>query len=509
MADRGDTPAAVTSDDTSDVDAGRLRLVVVGGGITGLAAAWEASRRPGVHVTVLEAADRFGGKVRTSPLSMGDGSTLMVDEGADAFLARVPDAVQLCRELGLDDELTQPATGRAKVYSGGQLHFMPTDTVLGVPLDVDQLATSGILSPEGLEEVRAEADDDRWAAAGAARPTPGDDMAIGEYLAGRFGHELVARLVGPLIGGINAGDVEELSLRAVTPQLADAADAAGTGSLMEALRRTRAAAPPAGPVFHALLGGTERLVEALVEQLQARGVDLRTDAGVERIRPIDGGAHRIELRDDGSDGGARHLDADAVLLAVPAPKSAALLRKLSADAAAELEGITHSSPVLVTLVYRRQDIGEELDASGFLVARDAGLLVTAASFGSSKWAHWDDGRHVVLRVSAGHAHDDRPMQMSDDEVVRAIRADLADIAGIAAEPITARVSRYPDGFAQYTVGHLQRVDRIEAALRRDQPAIAVAGAAYRGVGIPACIRQGREAARSLVDALVARDDRTS
>lgn len=463
------------------------RLVVVGGGIAGLAAAWEATHDPGVSVTVLEASERLGGKIRTSALDMGDDTTLLVDEGADAFLARVPDAVELCRELGLTEELTQPAAGRAKVLVDGELHFMPTDTVLGVPMDAEEAAGTGILSWDGAAAVVAER------TAGPADP-PGEDVAIGQYLSAQFGAELVDRLVGPLIGGINAGDVDELSLRAVTPQLADAADdAAAQGiSLSEALRRRRVAVPTDAPVFHGLLDGTGRMVDALVEQLDERGVLLRTGAPVERIERDTSGQLTLHLDGGGS------IEADGVVLAVPAPPAAGLLAELSPDAAAELTAISHSSVVLVTLVYDRSDVAVELDASGFLVPRGAGRFVTAASFGSTKWAHWDDGRHVVLRVSAGHAHDERPMGMTDDEVVDAVRAELDPLLGIAGEPVTARVSRYPDGFAQYTVGHLDRVAHIEAALARDVPQLRVAGAAYRGVGIPACIRQGREATRALL-----------
>lgn len=480
-------------------------LVVVGGGITGLAAAWEAGADPAVRVTVVEAADRFGGKIHTSPLGLGDGTTMAIDEGADAFLARVPDAVELCQELGLSDELTQPAIGRAKVLVDGELRHMPTDTVLGVPLDPDPLAASGVLSAAGLDAVRAEEL--------CRMPAPDGDVAIGPYLAERFGRELVDRLVGPLVGGINAGDVDELSLRAVTPQLAE--PATDGGSLTLALRRRGAAAPRTDPVFHALVGGSGRLVEALVEQLADRGVELLTGTAVARIERADGGYSVLlgrpaadPLADpaagattDAAAPGA--LEADALVLTTPAPVASRLLADLSPDASRELAGITHSSPVLVTLVYRREEVDAPLDASGFLVPRDAGLLVTAASFGSSKWAHWDDGRHVVLRVSAGHSHDDRPDRMTDDEIVAALRDDLRVTMGLTARPTTARVSRYPDGFAQYTVGHLDRVDRIDAALHRDAPGLLVAGAPYRGVGIPACIRQGRSAARALLGRLLA------
>ena len=483
-----------------------VRLLVVGGGIAGLAAAWDAVRTGAegepVEVTVLEASDRLGGKIRTSDMVLPDGARLRIDEGADAFLARVPDAVQLCEELGLSGELTQPAIGRAKVLAGEQLRLMPTQTVLGVPLDPDELAETGILSADAIEQVRAERD--------LEAPAPAGDVTIGEFLAQRFGRELVDRLVGPLIGGINAGDVDELSLQAVTPQLAEAA--ADGGSLSAALQRRRAAAPQAGPVFHALLDGTQRMVDALVEQLRARGVTLRTGVEVRNLVRTDGvlaaevvatGAGSAASSTGAERMAAERIEADAVVLATPAPAAASLLGELSCDAAAELRAISHSSVVLVTLIYDRASLSGlqdgELKASGFLVPRSAGRFLTAVSFGSSKWAHWDDGRHVVLRASAGHVHDDRPLDMDDDQIVWSIVEDLRATMGLHAEPNATRVTRYPQGFAQYGVGHLDRVARIEAALARDVPQVRVAGAAYRGGGIPACLRQGREAARARLD----------
>lgn len=442
------------------------RLHVVGGGITGLAAAWEASGHAGVRVVVHEADDRLGGKIRTSPVRLDDGTELVVDEGADAFLARVPDAVELCHELGLADELTEPAIGRAMVATGSELRHLPTDTVLGIPLDLEALAATGLLTDDGLAAVAAELDRDD--------PPLTDDVAIGEFLARRFGPELVDALVGPLIGGINAGDVERLSLTAVTPQLADAAG--DGGSLIAALRRRRAPGNP-GPVFHGLLGGTGRLVEALADQLEDRGVELRTGRRLE------------DLAATGD---------DRVVITTPAPAAADLVRHRSPRAASELEGIEHSSVTLVTLVFDRDDVPGPLDASGVLVPPAEGRFMTAVSWGSSKWAHWDDGRHVVLRASAGRVGDDRASHLSDDDVVARLRADLAELMGIAAEPVGVRVSRWPLGFAQYTVGHLERVGRIETALSQDLPRVAVAGAAYRGLGIPACIRQGRETARRML-----------
>ena len=461
------------------------RLVVVGAGITGLAAAWEATGHDGVDVVVLEAADRCGGKIRTSALDL-PGGPLTVDEGADAFLARVPDAVELCQELGLGEALIQPAAGRAKVFVGGELRFFPHQHVLGIPLDLEDLAATGILGPAGLADVARDLI--------STAPPPVEDVAIGPFLTDHFGPELVDHLVGPLIGGINVGDVRRLSLTAVTPQLAAAA--AQGGSLIQELRRRAEAAPPPGPVFSALPGGTESLIDELVTRCRGRGVDIRTGASVTGVAAHRHGGTRVNVRQGNR---TVQLDADIVVVATPAPVAATMLRPLSAEAADELETIEYCSVALVTMAFDRSEVTQPLDASGFLVPRDAGLLLTAASWGSTKWTHWTDGRHVILRVSAGHADDDRGETLDDDQLVSGLRADLATTMGLDAAPVLARVSRWHHGFAQYTVGHLARADRIDAALRRDAAAVRFSGAAMRGVGIPACIRQGREAVRELLE----------
>lgn len=480
----------------------RRHVVVVGGGVTGLAAAWEASRRPDVDVTVLEASDRLGGKVRTSTLDLPTGPRT-VDEGADNFLARVPDAVELCIELGLDDQLIEPAIGRAAVWVRGAVRPYPTRHVLGVPLDAGELAATGIVSDDAVRAVADEVD--------STDPAPTDDVTIGSFLGRRLGREVVDHVVGPLVGGVNAGDVDELSLRAVTPQLAAAA--ADGGSLILALRHRLAAAPPTGPVFRALAGGTGTLIESLEDQLRVRGVDVRTGTGVVDLRraPATPDAHALD-RDTRRDPAApvegrtvvsladgSVLVADSVIVTTPAPATADLVDRLSPTAAAELRRIVHVPVAFVTLAARHADVALPSDLSGVLVPRDAGLLVTAVSFGSHKWPHWDDGAHAVLRVAVGHRHDDRPSELDDDELVAAVRTDLGTILGVDAEPAATRVSRWSPGFAQYQVGHLESVDRIDSALRSDAPSVRVVGADLGGLGLPACVAQGRRAARDLLD----------
>ena len=454
-------------------------LVVVGGGIAGLAAAWEAVQ-VGASVTVLEATDRTGGKLVTSEIHV-DGSVLRIDEGADAFLARVPDAVGLCRELDLGDEFVTPATGRAHVWFDGALRPLPDRHVLGVPLDADEAAATGLLSADAVERLRNEPAQDGT--------PPVGDVSIGGHLGERLGREIVDHLVGPLVGGISAGDVDRLSLQAVTPQLADAARHGG--SLLGALLDQRAAGGEDTPVFQGLRGGSARLVEALATRLTAAGARVETSTEVRELSVDPAGRPAVRSAD-------RSVVGDGVVLATPAAVSADLLGRLSPGAAEELRAIPTTSVVLVTLVYDRDDVPGPLDGSGFLVPRDAGLFLTAASWGSTKWAHWDDGRHVVLRVSAGHRRDGRVDELDDDGIVELLQADLTTTMGIDAAPRAIRVSRWTDAFPQYEVGHLERLERIEAALHRDAPRVRLAGMSYRGVGIPASIRSGRTAARSLL-----------
>ncbi len=496
---------------------GERHLVVIGGGITGLAAAWEATggstpgphaedqpgeasgTAPGVRVTVLESSDRFGGKVRTSALDL-PGGPLTVDEGADNFLARVPDAVALCLELGLADQLTQPAIGRAAVWIDGQVRPYMARHVLGVPLTADELASTGIVSDAAVASVDRELE--------STLRAPDGDVSIGAYLGAHFDREVVDHVVGPLVGGVNAGDVDELSLRAVTPQLAAAAARADGTSLTATLQAQLAQAPPTGPVFQALVGGTQTLIDSLVEQLRGRGVEMRTGAAVAALRsdpvgPSDASATSGTSPDaievalvDGTT-----IAADAVIVATPASVSAELLGAISPRAAAELRSLRHVPVAFVTLAFATADIDPGAvpdDLSGVLIPRDSGLLATAISFGSNKWPQWDDGIHAILRVATGHRHDDRPSTMSDDELIDAVRSDLSTVLGIDAEPVATRVTRWSPGFAQYEVGHLDLVERVRTVLTDDAAGLRVVGADLGGLGLPACIAQGRAAARSLL-----------
>jgi oxygen-dependent protoporphyrinogen oxidase len=454
-------------------------VAVVGGGIAGLAAAYEfvTGGAPG-PVTLLEADNRLGGKIREAALA-----DQRVEAGPDAFLARVPEAVDLSRELGLGDELVSPEAGDAWVWSGGRLHRLPGDLVLGVPSDLVAVARSGILSPSGL--VRAAGDlvrpRTRWTG----------DVSVGAVVGRRFGPETVARLVDPLLGGIHAGDANRLSVEATAPQLA--AVAGRERSLLLGLRRLRRTMPArGGPLFLAPRSGMGRLVERLAEEV-GKGALIRTGCPVSKLvdtGEVEGPRYRLETAED-------PVEADAVVLAVPAGAAATLLESLSPHAASELRAIRHASVAVALLAYPAASFPQPLPGSGVLVPRREGRLMTACSCGSAKWPHWASPGVVVLRVSAGRIDDSRVASMDDDEVLSRLRGELADLLGVTGPPLDAHLIRWPDAFPQYEVGHQARVQRIETSLARDAPGIAVAGGPYLGIGIPACIAQGRAAARQL------------
>ncbi|RMH70197.1 MAG: protoporphyrinogen oxidase, partial [Actinomyces sp.] len=387
------------------------RVVVVGAGITGLTAAHELLRtRPGLELVVLEAASRPGGKIAGGPVG-----PLVVDAGPDGFLARRPEVADLARELGLGDDLVRPAAARPRVWYRGALHDLPTPSVLGVPLDPDALAATGLVGPEAVARLRAELDADH--------PPLVGDAAVGEVLRPRLGDEIVDVIVDPLLGGINAGSADELSLDAGAPALAEAVHRGG--SLIRRLAETagEAAARP-GPVFLGLRGGMTRLVEALVAELGPR---LRTGVSVEGV------ARRGSAWVVATSTGER-LEADAVIVTTPAPVTARLFTPVAPDVARHFAAIEVADVAFVTLVWRRDDVAHPLDGSGFLVARgarastDAGpdeepLLTTACSWTSSKWDHVGDTDHVAVRMAVGRTDDRRWLDLDHDTLVARLLAE--------------------------------------------------------------------------------------
>jgi oxygen-dependent protoporphyrinogen oxidase len=460
-------------------DAGRAgHVVVIGAGIAGLAAAHRLLGR-GARVTVLEASGRVGGK-----LLPGEIAGVRVDLGAESLLARRPEAVGLARETGLADRLEPPATATASIWTRGALRPLPKGHVMGVPGTA--AALSGVLSDEGVRRIERDAD--------LPRTEIGDDVAVGEYVARRLGREVVDRLVEPLLGGVYAGDAYRLSMRSAVPQLFEAARA--HTSLTEAVReiQRRAAEAPAGagagPVFLGIRGGVGALPLAVADAVRAAGGEIVTRAPVTELRRQPSGGWRVTAA-------GRVLGADAVVVAVPAPAAAGLLRAEAPAAAAELASVEYASMALITLAYRSID-ARLPEGSGFLVPPVDGRTIKASTFASRKWG-WiadQDPDLTVLRTSVGRYGETEILGRDDAGLVDVSRRDLAAAVGLDAAPVETRVTRWDAGLPQYPVGHHARVARIREHLGR-LPGLAVCGAAYDGVGIPACIASAHAAADQL------------
>lgn len=454
---------------------GTGHVVVIGAGIGGLAATHRLLDA-GVRVTVVEASDRVGGK-----LLPGEIAGARVDLGAESMLARRPEAVALAREAGLTDRLQSPATATASLWTRGALRPMPKGHVMGVPGTASAL--SGVLSDEGLHRIERDAD--------LPRTEVGDDVAVGEYVAARLGREVVDRLVEPLLGGVYAGDAYRISMRSAVPQLFQAAKT--HDSLTEAVRGIQeraAAAQQTGPVFMGIEGGVGRLPLAVAESARARGAEILTGTPVTELRRSGAAGWRVVAGD-------RVLDADGVIVAVPAPVAAQLLRAEVPGAAAELAAVEYASMALVTLAYRRADV-ELPEGSGFLVPPVDGRTIKASTFASQKWG-WiaDENPDVlVLRTSVGRYGETAILEREDTGLVDVSRHDLREATGLDATPLETCVTRWTDGLPQYPVGHHARVARVREHVAK-LPGLAVCGAAYDGVGIPATIASAYAAVERL------------
>ncbi|MBC3191425.1 protoporphyrinogen oxidase [Pseudonocardia sp. C8] len=483
-----------------------VSVAVVGGGISGLAAAHRLRTLLGdsAEITVLEQRDRLGGVLHTVDLA-GE----PFDVGAEAFLARRPEMPALLREIGLSASLTHPTAATATLRAGGRTVGLPRGTLMGVPGRGAVL--DDVLSEAGLAAVAGE----------PSRPLhwePGTDTALGGLLRARFGPEVVDRIADPLLGGVYAGRVDALGLRATVPALAAALDA-GAPSLTDAASAAMAASgqqagtlaagpadpsaagspesppPGPGPVFGAVRGGYREVIAALVA---ASSAHVHTGVTVRALNRRDTG-WRLVL---GPVPEPEVLDVDAVVLAVPAPALRRLLQPVVPRAAAAAGRVELASSAVVALAYRASDVPGLPGTSGCLVGAGEPLSVKGVTHASTKWAHLGADGLVRIRASIGRHGEEASLQVDDAELVARTRADLRTLDGIDAVPIAAHVQRWGGGLPQYGVGHGETVAALEAAVAAE-PGLAVAGAMLHGVGVPACVGTARAAAERLVAALPA------
>jgi protoporphyrinogen oxidase len=453
-------------------------VVVVGAGIAGLAAAHRLVLE-GIDVTVVEGAPAVGGKLRISEVA-GVG----VDEGAEMFLRRVPEALDLVAALGRSEQLVSPVTTSAAVWARGSLRRIPARTVMGVPSDPASLL--GVLSES--EVARVEQDRE------LPGDPPGEDIAVGEWVGRRLGRAVVDRLVDPLLGGVYAGRADLLSLAATMPQLPR-----DERSVLAAVKRVLPAAPSTDPVFATLTAGMGSLPAALVAAITERGGHVITGRPVRRLERTAAGWRVVH----GPTTDERAVDADAVVLAVPAAPAARLLADAVPVASAQLASIEAASMAIVTTAWQPAD-AQPPAGSGYLVPAVYGRPVKAVTFASAKWAHLAGPDTVVVRSSIGRHGDTAVLQRDDTDLVAAVVAELTSYAGFSGTPIDVRVTRWGGGLPQYAVGHRDRVARIRSAVAA-VPGLAVCGATYDGVGVPACIRTGRAAAMEMLAAVRTRE----
>ncbi|MFC5703806.1 protoporphyrinogen oxidase [Cohnella faecalis] len=475
------------------------RVAVVGGGLTGLSAAFYLRRLAeeqgkSVDVTVLEGSARLGGIVNTL---RKDG--FVIERGPDSFLARKVAMYRLAEELGLERELTgtNPAARKTYMAGSGKLHPMPAGLNLGIPADLGGLARTGLLSPEGKQRALAE----------LRLPVDpiDDDVSVGEFLESRFGREMVERLCEPLLAGIHAGDLYALGLKATFPQFADLA--AKHGSLMRGMMAARLAPAAAGvtgagiglpdfvpkTAFLTFRRGLSSLIEALEARLRAdEGCRVRTDSKVVSLAGSEG-AYVLRMGDGST------VEADDVLFTLPAYATAALLES-HADVMA-LKAIRYVSVANVVLAYDAADFHHRLDGSGFLVPKTEGRHITASTWTSAKWLHTAPEGKRLVRCYVGRAGDEAKVELSDEEMTAAVRNDLRHYMGIDATPEFVEISRLRHAMPQYPVGHVQAIAAFREGLSRDLPGVWATGAAFGGVGLPDCVSQGRDAAARILAGL--------
>lgn len=468
----------------------RFDLIIVGGGISGLSAAWYASQRfPQARIAVLEAADRWGGKIVTHRLPLGDG-LFVVEGGPDTFLATKPWAVNLCRELGLEGRLhgTNPHQRNTYVLKKGRLYPLPDGLAMMIPSDVPSILRSRLISWPGKLRMGLDF---------LLPPQNGhEDESLGHFISRRLGREAYEALIEPLMSGIYAGDGDRLSLQSTFPYLRDLEQRYGSlvrGALI--LRRKMPHTPGSRSAFLTPTTGLSEIIEALVTHLRQRGVNLRL--GVE--------VRHIEREREGyviQDGNNEALRAEALILATPAFVTARLASRLDPELSAALAGISYASTATVSLAYPERVLPRPLDGYGYVIPRREGRRALACTWTSTKFPHRAPKGYVLLRVFIGRAGEEA-LPSAEETLLEIAREELRLTLGITADPLFSRVFRWEQAMPQYNLGHPQIIARIQERLQH-HPRLALAGNAYHGIGLPDCIHSGEMAVEKILQTFLLR-----
>jgi oxygen-dependent protoporphyrinogen oxidase len=466
------------------------RVAIIGGGISGLSAAFHLEKAraagAGLSYTLFESSKRLGGSMHSIRIH-----DCLVEAGPDSFLTEKPWALALCKELGIDDQLIGSNDAQRKTYIvvKNRLIAMPDGLMFMVPTK---------LLPTALTPLFSWGTKLRMAQELLHPPRPmQDDETVGELVERHFGPEVVDRLADPLLSGVYGGDANKLSARAVLPRFVDMEEKYGSLSraMLAAHKKMKAMAgtQPPRPLFTSLYDGMQQMVDALTSRLDP--ASLRTNARVRGVYP-ERDCWRLAIEMAGAE------SFDALIVATPANVAGALLEGVDRDLADDLQGIAYSSSVTLTLGYHMDQLKPLPPGFGFLVPRSEGRRMLACTFVHNKFPHRAPPNKGILRCFLGGARDEAVLALTDDEIVATVRSELRDIVKLDVRPMFERVYRWKGAMAQYESGHLARVERITRRVK-DLPGLELAGNAYRGIGVPDCIREGTDAANAVVETLTA------
>jgi oxygen-dependent protoporphyrinogen oxidase len=468
------------------------QVVILGGGITGLSAAFYVQKlfreqQLPVSITVVEQSAGFGGKISTLHKE-----GYVIEKGPDSFLARKMPIIDLTRELGLEDQLvaTNPQAQKTYIVHKGRLHRMPPGLVLGIPTQLTPFMKTSLLSMKG--KLRAGLD------LLLPRRKESSDESLGGFLQRRLGREVVERIAEPLLAGIYAGDTHKLSLQATFPQFQAAEHKHGSlimGMLANRKNTTPASNAPGqakNSMFLSYRNGLQTLIDGLLTALE--GVQLAANKTANGVNKK-GDRYEVSFTE------GEPIKADAVISALPNFATAELFSQL--PLVKKLQNMPYVSVANVILTYDKSSLGHELDGSGFVVPRKEGRFITACTWTSAKWQHTAPKGKALLRCYVGRSGEEGWMALSDAEIVKRVRSDLLQLMGINAEPLFYEVTRLMHSMPQYPLNHLEKVKEAREELSAALPHVFLAGAGYHGVGLPDCIQQGKEAAQQVLHSLTA------
>ncbi len=461
------------------------RIAIIGGGVSGLSAAYylEQKRKEGIAVeySLYESSPHAGGVLRTEKIN-----DCLVEAGPDSFLSEKPWAAELCREIGLGDQLIGSNDAERKTYIlvNGRLVPLPDGLMFMVPTNLVAAAASPLFSMHTKLCIARE----RFIPPRRAE----EDESVAQFVERHYGREMVERLADPLLSGVYGGSADKLSVRAVLPRFAEMEAQYGSlgRGMLAARKKSNTSAKKASSIFTSLRDGMQSLTDALSAHLNPEAVKL--NARVQAIQTE--GESWVISAGFGSD------EFDAVILATPATVSSALVGMLSSELAAELGGISYSSSATVALVYSGEVRAQLPPGFGFLVPRKEGLRMLAATFVHNKFPHRAPEDRALLRCFFGGSENQDVLALSNEQILTVARAELQKSLGLTAEPQATRVYRWKGAMAQYNVGHLERLQRIDEQMARF-PTLALAGNAYRGIGVPDCVRSGQQAANRVLTAM--------